>query len=85
MENNFLRIIYFVLLIPVSHYCIKWLWTAACRSSLKREEEVREYELENRNFKGQSNASSWIINTSPTPHKTLLIITLHSLFLFQDP
>lgn len=85
MENNFLRIIYFVLLIPVSHYCIKWLWTAACRSSLKREEEVREYELENRNFKGQSYASSWIINTSPTPHKTLLIITLHSLFFIPGP
>lgn len=85
MENHLLRIIYFILFIPVSHFCIKWLWTAACRSSLKREEEVRQYELENRNFKGRSNGSDWIINTSPTPHKTLLIITLHSLFFIPGP
>lgn len=79
MENHFLRIIYFVLFIPISHFCVKWLWTAACRSSLKREDDVRQYEIENRNFRGQSNVNDWVINTSPKPHKTLLIVTLHSI------
>lgn len=85
MENHLIRILYFILLIPISQFCLKWLWTAACRSSLKRESEVRQYEIENRNFKGQSNASGWLINTSPTPHKTLLLVTLHSLLFIPAP
>lgn len=85
MENHFLRIIYFVLFVPVSHFCIKWIWTAACRSSLKREDDVRQYEIENRNFKGQSNVNDWVINTSPTPHKTLLIVILHSILFIPGP
>lgn len=85
MENHLLRIIYFVLFIPVAHFCIKWIWTAACRSSLKREEEVRRYEIENRNFKGESRVNDWVINTSPTPHKTLFIVTLHSVFFIPPP
>lgn len=85
MENHLIRIIYFILLIPISQFCLKWLWTAACRSSFKRESEVRQYEIENRNFKGQSNASGWLIDTSPTPHKTLLLVTLHSLLFIPAP
>ena len=85
MENHLLRIVYFVLFIPVAHFCIKWIWTAACRSSLKRVEDVERYEIENRNFKGESHVSAWVINTSPTPHKTLLITTLHSVFFIPPP
>lgn len=85
MENHFLRIIYFVLFIPVSHFCIEWIWTAACRSSLKREDDVRQYEIENRNLRGQSFVNDWVINTSPTPHKTLLIVTLHGILFIPGP
>ncbi len=85
MENHLLRIVYFVLFIPVAHFCVKWIWTAACRSSLKREEDVLQYQIENRNFKGESPVNDWVINTSPTPHKTLLIVTLHSLFFIPPP
>lgn len=85
MENHLIRIIYFILLIPVSHFCIEWIWTAACRSSLKREEEVRRYEIENRNFRGHSNVNGWVVDTSPTPHKTLLLVTLHSLLFMPGP
>lgn len=85
MENHFLRIIYFVLFVPISHFCINWIWTAACRSSVKHEDDVRQYEIENRNFKGQSFVNDWLINTSPTPHKTLLIVTLHSVLFIPGP
>lgn len=85
MENHLLRILYFVLFIPVAHFCVDWLWTAACRSSLKREDDVFRYQIENRNFKGESYVNEWVINTSPTPYKTLLIVTLHSVFFIPPP
>ena len=63
------------LLIPHS---MKWLWRKVCHSSLKTEDEVLSFQLAEAQNKIKF-VTDWLIDTSPTPYKTLFLDSLHSL------
>ncbi len=58
--------------------CTRWLWKAACHSSMKYEDEVFAYQLKEAGHRIKS-VSSWLIDTSPTPYKTMALVYLPSI------
>ena len=75
MSNEIIRLICFGLLVPITDLSLKWIWKAVYRSSHKRESDVERYQQENlRMHRRHSGINAWLIDTSPNPHKTQLII-----------
>ena len=75
MSNEIIRLICFGLFVPITDLSLKWIWKAVYRSSHKRESDVERYQQENlRMHRRHSGINAWLIDTSPNPHKTQLII-----------
>lgn len=75
MSNEIIRLICFGLFVPITDLSLKWIWKAVYRSSHKRESDVERYQQENlRMHRRHSRINAWLIDTSPNPHKTQLII-----------
>ena len=75
MSNEIIRLICFGLFIPITDLSLKWIWKAVYRSSHKRESDVERYQQENLRMHRRNNGiNAWLIDTSPNPHKTQLII-----------
>ena len=84
MTTEIIRLIFFGLFVPVTDLCLKWIWKAVYRSSHKRECDVERYEQENlRMHRRHSGISAWLIDTSPKPHKTQLLIWIY--YILQLP
>lgn len=78
MSPQLLRIVYFMAMSLAATLCTKWIWKAACHSSLKYEDEVFRYQLKGAEHKHGS-AADWLIDTSPTPYKTMLLVHIQSI------
>ena len=78
MSLELLRIVYFMAMSLLIELSTRWVWKAACHSSLKYEDEVFAYQLKESSHKIK-NASNWLIDTSPTPYKTMALVYLPSL------
>ena len=70
------KIFYFLLLMIISDRCLKWVWKAVYRSAYKREEEVERYKELNSFGRRKDYTTSWVINSSPNPYKTLALVSL---------
>lgn len=79
MSTQLLRIIYFMAMSLFIELSTRWVWKAACHSSLKYEDEVFGYQLKEAGRK-MSSVSNWLIDTSPVPYKTMLLVYLPSPF-----
>lgn len=79
MSPQMLRIIYFMVMSLFIELSTRWLWRAACHSSMKYEDEVFAYQLKEAGHKRKS-VSNWIIDTSPTPYKTMALVYFPSVF-----
>ncbi len=85
MSNEIIRLICFGLFVPVTDLSLKWIWKAVYRSSHKRESDVERYEQENlRMHRKHSGINAWLIDTSPNPHKTQLIIWAYYILLLPS-
>lgn len=78
MPTELIKIIFIIVALPVSDFCLKWVWKAIYRSSYKTEDEVDCYIYKHRGTK-PPNITGWLVDTSPSPYKTLLLITLYYL------
>ena len=79
MSTQLLRIIYFMAMSLFIELSTRWVWKAACHSSLKYEDEVFNYQLKEAGHK-ISSVSNWLIDTSPTPYKTMVLVYFPSAF-----
>ena len=78
MTSEIIRLIFFGLFVPVTDLCLKWIWKAVYRSSHKRECDVERYKQENlRMHRRHNGINAWLIDTSPKPHKTQLLIWIY--------
>lgn len=85
MSNEIIRLICFGLFVPATDLSLKWIWKAIYRSSHKRESDVERYEQENlRMHRKHSGINAWLIDTSPNPHKTQLIIWAYYILLLPS-
>ncbi len=85
MTNEIIRLIFFGLFVPVTDLSLKWIWKAVYRSSHKRESDVERYHQENLRMKRRhSGINAWLIDTSPSPHKTQLIIWTYYILLLPS-
>ena len=73
------KIFYFLLLMIISDRCLKWIWKAVYRSAYKKEEDVERYEESGRFGRHKDYTTSWVIDSSPTPYKTLTLVWLFYL------
>lgn len=76
-----IKIFYFLLLMIISDRCLKWVWKAVYRSAYKKEEDVERYRELGRFGRRKDYTTSWVINSSPTPYKTLALVWLFYLGL----
>lgn len=85
MSNEIIRLICFGLFVPITDLSLKWIWKAVYRSSHKRESDVERYQQENlRMHRRHGGINSWLIDTSPNPHKTQLIIWIYYILLLPS-
>ena len=85
MSNEIIRLICFGLFVPITDLSLKWIWKAVYRSSHKRESDVERYQQENlRMHRRHSGINAWLIDTSPNPHKTQLIIWAYYVLLLPS-
>ncbi len=85
MSNEIIRLICFGLFVPITDLSLKWIWKAVYRSSHKRESDVERYQQENlRMHRRHSGINAWLIDTSPNPHKTQLIIWGYYILLLPS-
>lgn len=85
MSNEIIRLICFGLFVPITDLSLKWIWKAVYRSSHKRESDVERYEQENlRMHRKHSGINAWLVDTSPNPHKTQLIIWTYYILLLPS-
>ncbi len=85
MSNEIIRLICFGLFVPITDLSLKWIWKAVYRSSHKREIDVERYQQENlRMHRRHSGINAWLIDTSPNPHKTQLIIWFYYILLLPS-
>lgn len=82
MSDVIIRAILFSALVPLTDLSLKWIWKAVYRSSYKRESDIERYKYENmRTNSKNSGINSWLIDTSPNPHKTQLLIFAYYILL----
>lgn len=82
MSNVIIRAILFSALVPLTDLSLKWIWKSVYRSSYKRESDIERYKYENiRTNSKNSGINSWLIDTSPNPHKTQLLIFAYYILL----
>lgn len=85
MSNEIIRLICFGLFVPITDLSLKWIWKAVYRSSHKRESDVERYQQENLRMHRRNNGiNAWLIDTSPNPHKTQLIIWAYYILLLPS-
>lgn len=85
MSNEIIRLICFGLFVPITDLSLKWIWKVVYRSSHKRESDVERYQQENlRMHRRHSGINAWLIDTSPNPHKTQLIIWAYYVLLLPS-
>ncbi len=85
MSNGIIRLICFGFFVPITDLSLKWIWKAVYRSSHKRESDVERYQQENlRMHRRHSGINAWLIDTSPNPHKTQLIIWAYYILLLPS-
>ncbi len=85
MSNEIIRLICFGLFVPITDLSLKWIWKAVYHSSHKRESDVERYQQENlRMHRRHSGINAWLIDTSPNPHKTQLIIWAYYILLLPS-
>ncbi|MBR6620335.1 MAG: hypothetical protein IKK85_08320 [Clostridia bacterium] len=78
MSPELLRLMFFIAMKLLLPHSLKWLWRKVCHSSLKYEDEVLSFQLAEAQNKIKF-VTDWLIDTSPTPYKTLFLHSLHSL------
>ncbi len=85
MSKEIIRLICFGLFVPITALSLKWIWKAVYRSSHKRESDVERYQQENlRMHRRHNGVNAWLIDTSPNPHKTQLIIWTYYILLLPS-
>lgn len=85
MSNEIIRLICFGLFVPITDLSLKWIWKAVYRSSHKRESDVERYQQENlRMHRRHNGINAWLVDTSPNPHKTQLIIWTYYILLLPS-
>lgn len=85
MSIEIIRLVFFGLFVPITDLSLKWIWKAVYRSSHKRESDVERYQQENLRMNRRHNGvNAWLIDTSPNPHKTQLIIWTYYILLLPS-
>lgn len=79
MDENLIRLLYFLFLALLNRLSFHWIWNLACQSAGVTKQEVWRYRASIRHHKHTYRyLHSWLIGRSPNPKKTSRLLSLYS-------
>lgn len=77
-EAALIRIVYFLLLIPIHRLSLHWLWVQVCKTAGVTKQEIKEYRIENhQEINPQKKLYFWLVSKSSNPKKFKRLFTVY--------